>query len=360
MRSNIACQRCRKRKIKCDNADTSFNTPCNACIRTGHVCDHPEAATRSGKRAAPKPTSEDERVGQPGSKMVKKPKHVFWLDETNVLEEVLSMPCLSRKLWFELFDLYQLHFAAELPFMHLPTLKSIVHDKEAQAPSTDAKLALLAILTLTARLHPDLVRFVSHRNLVEIEGSKRHNPLLGTGSFAASEYFADRLIGALGPLECALTKGSVARIQVFLTLSRYRWSQPDGGPAAWMYLGVAIRMAQGLGLNAGGKHLKIQRTELATKSPKATHLSPNSRTEQEINRRTMFSCLILDCFLSAGHGRVSTMSLGGLQIQLPSDEYSFNVGRPSGVHCHPDAALLSYNHIACENTSGAYCNYLPF
>lgn len=216
--------------------------------------------------------------------------------------------------------------------MHLPTLKSIIHNKETQDPSTDVKLVLLAILTLTARLHPDLIRFASHRT-----GSRQDGSLPGASSFAASEYFADLLIRALGPLECALTKGSVTRVQVYLTLSRYRWSQPNGGSAAWMYLGVAIRMAQGLGMSVGGRHRKVQRT---TKLPETIHLSLESWTAQEINRRTIFSCLILDYFLSSGFGRVSMMNLDGLQIPMPSDEYSFNVGRPTVVYRHPDAAVM--------------------
>ncbi|KAL0764113.1 hypothetical protein CaCOL14_013440 [Colletotrichum acutatum] len=53
----------------------------------------------------------------------------------------------------------------------------------------------------------------------------------------ASEYFSNALTKALGELESALTSATVVRVQAFLMLGLYKWSQPNGGLAAWIVEG---------------------------------------------------------------------------------------------------------------------------
>ncbi|KAF9881707.1 hypothetical protein CkaCkLH20_00853 [Colletotrichum karsti] len=320
MRSSIACQRCRKSKIKCDNDNTG--SPCETCIKAGHKCEFPEPTPLPAKRAEPPTLPKQDREAGHDRKRVKKLEDSFQLDATAKAEEVLSMPFLSGKIWYELFDIYKLHFATELPFLHLPTLKSVIHDKEIKKPSADVNLVLLGILALTARFQPDVVKYVAHQIHDKVAGPKSRGALPRADPSTASEYFAQSLTAALGPLESALTSASVVRVQAFLMLGLYKWSQPYGGLAAWMYVGVAIRMAQGLKLGFGDKPLRGKRPSQLNK-----RILPESWKDLEIRRRTMFSCLILDRLLSCGSERVSMVRSDDLQIQLPCTEHAFDLGR---------------------------------
>ncbi|OLN89637.1 putative transcriptional regulatory protein PB1A11.04c 2 [Colletotrichum chlorophyti] len=246
-------------------------------------------------------------------------------------QEVLSAPCLTAKLWHQLFDVYKLHFAAELPFLHFPTLKGIIHDRHSKKPSVETNLILLGILVLTARFQPELVQYVSQITYDKMAGPKARSappkPAASAAS-AASEYFASALTKALGHLESALTSATVIRVQAFLMLGMHKWSQPNGGMTAWMYVGVAIRMAQGLKLGAGDKSLRGKKTLKPSPLPdKSTPLPLDKWKDEEIRRRTMFSCLILDRLLSCGLNRVSMVRSEDLEIQLPCTEHAFDLGR---------------------------------
>ncbi|KAG7038400.1 fungal specific transcription factor [Colletotrichum scovillei] len=329
MRSSIACLRCRKSKIKCDNDNTG--SPCDTCIKAGHKCEFPDPTPLPAKRSkAPTAPKQVREIGH-DRKRLKKLEVATYSDERTVAalaQEVLSAPYLTVDLWHQLFDIYKLHFATELPFLHLPTLKGIIHDKDIKKPSTESNLILLGILALTARFHPDLVKHVGYITHDEVADSKSRGILPSSEPSMASEYFANALTKALGELESALTPATVVRVQAFLMLGLYKWSQPNGGLAAWMYVGVAIQMAQGLKLGSGDKPLGDKRTlALSLRSSKSAQRPSDFWKDQEIRRRTMFSCLILDRLLSCGSDRVSMVRSDDLQIQLPCTEHAFDLGR---------------------------------
>ncbi|KAL0944487.1 C6 transcription factor [Colletotrichum truncatum] len=325
MRSSIACLRCRKSKIKCDNDNSG--APCDTCIKAGHKCEFPDPTPLPAKRPEPPTLPKHEKEPGHDRKRIKKFEDIFPLDGTAKAEEVLSMPYLSGDIWHQLFDVYKLHFATELPFLHLPTLKGVIHDKEVKKPSADINLVLLGILALTARFQPELVKYVAHQVYDKVAGPKSRGAHPRPDPSAASEYFANALTAALGPLESALTSASVVRVQAFLMLGLYKWSQPNGGLAAWMYVGVAIRMAQGLKLGFGDRTPRGKRGSRPHRSIKSAQLPTESWKDQEIRRRTMFSCLIMDRLLSCGAERVSMVRSDDLQIQLPCTEHAFDLGR---------------------------------
>ncbi|KAK1517398.1 fungal specific transcription factor [Colletotrichum abscissum] len=329
MRSSIACLRCRKSKIKCDNDNTG--SPCDTCIKAGHKCEFPDPTPLPAKRSEPPTAPKQEREVGHDRKRVKKLEDATSSDGRTVAalaQEVLSVHYLTVDLWHQLFDIYKLHFATELPFLHLPTLKGIIHDKDIKKPSTESNLILLGILALTARFYPDLVKYVAHITHDKITGPKPRGALPRPEPSMASEYFANALTKALGQLESALTSATIVRVQAFLMLGLYKWSQPNGGLAAWMYVGSAIRMAQGLKLGSGDKPLRGKRNlTLSPRSSKSTQLPPDRWKDQEIRRRIMFSCLILDRLLSCGSDRVSMVRSDDLQIQLPCTEHAFDLGR---------------------------------
>ncbi|KAK1470633.1 fungal specific transcription factor [Colletotrichum tamarilloi] len=329
MRSSIACLRCRKSKIKCDNDNTG--SPCDTCIKAGHKCEFPESTPLPAKLSKPPTAPKQLREVSRGRKRVKKLEDATSSDGSTaaaLAQEVLSAPYLTVELWHQLFDIYRLHFATELPFLHLPTLKVIVHDKENERASTESNLVLLGILALTARFHPDLVKNVAHLTHEKIADPKSRGILTSSAPSMFSEYFANALTKALGELESALTSATVVRVQAFLMLGLYKWSQPNGGLAAWMYVGVAIQMAQGLKLGFGDKPLGGKRTlPMSPWSSKSAQPPSDLWKDQEVRRRTMFSCLILDRLLSCGSDRVSMVRSDDLQIQLPCTEHAFDLSR---------------------------------
>ncbi|KUI68111.1 putative transcriptional regulatory protein PB1A11.04c [Cytospora mali] len=337
MRSSIACLRCRKSKIKCDNDGGS--SPCETCIKQGKDCKYPEATPMPPKRSEPPTGMKVERDNGVDRKRIKKEDMSRAGGQSSAIahaDEILSAHYLTPKLWSEVFDIYRLHFATELPFLHMPTIKEsmVPRFKETQrVPSPDTNLVLLGVLTLTARFHPDLVKYATHTASSQA-GAARNRPVQSKpDSSAASEFFAEALRKAMGPLGTTMTTASVERVQAFLMLGLYEWSQVQpktGGLGAWMYVGVAIRMAQALRLGLGDQsdsrcRSRTNRSRIG--SPDTAPPPPELTIRKEIKRRTMFSCLILDRLLACGKERVSTIRSEDLQIQLPCNEWAFDLSK---------------------------------
>ena len=349
MRSSIACLRCRKSKIKCENNGGS--SPCDSCIKTGKECIFklPEANPAPAKRTEPPAGIKQDRDGGSDRKKLKRIDDISKMDNqkaTLYADEVLAAPFLTEDLWEQVLDLYKLHFAPELPFLHLPTMKDrIAHKfKTSQPdPSPDFNLVLLGVLTLTARFHPDLVKYLAHVCSSQ-SGNARSRPVqTQIDPAAASEYYADTLTMALGPLRTTMRVASVERVQALLMLGLYEWGQTrpqSGGLAAWMYVGSAIRMAQFLKLGFGDKDSKSRPG--SEEPPSLGHNSKSSVSpsqaiqDQEVKRRTMFSCFILDRMLACGKERSSIMRAEDLQIQLPCPEDRFDLSVPvQTLFLHP-------------------------
>ncbi|PSS05284.1 fungal-specific transcription factor domain-domain-containing protein [Coniella lustricola] len=340
MRSSIACLKCRKSKIKCEN-DGGIS-PCETCIKQGKDCQYPEAAPLPlpKRPEPPSVTPRPERDTGSDRKRVKKVEDVSRAEAPTSAaahaEDVLSAHYLTPKLWSEVFDIYRLHFATELPFLHLPTLKEKMGLRLRSGnrdTSSDLNLVLLGVLALTARFHQDLVKYATHTANTQTGVAKTRSVQGKPDSSAASDFYAEALRKALGPLGTSMTTASVERVQAFLMLGLYEWSQVQprtGGLGAWMYVGVAIRLAQALGLGFGDKP-NPKRTQSKKRGRSgigpASTTPPDVMIAKEIRRRTMFSCLILDRLLSCGKERVSTIRSEDLQIQLPCNEWAFDLSK---------------------------------
>ncbi|KAL2111957.1 hypothetical protein VUR80DRAFT_8971 [Thermomyces stellatus] len=327
LRSSIACLRCRRSKIKCDN-DGGANA-CESCIKGGHKCQYPDVVTPSTKR--PGSTSvKQERDGGHERKRKRLDDISGWVSQRSAAyaEEVLSYSFLSGELWDQVFNIYKLHFATELPFLHLATLKEKMDLKQRSALETDpdVNLVVLGILTLTARFHADLVKYVA---AISSGGSRAGATPGKVDPNSASEFYATALTTALGSLPGAITRVTVERVQAFLMLGLYEWTRnkPQAGVRAWMYVGTAIRMAQALRLGCGEKHGKPTGTAPGRPNPADASKVPPSDwiIEMEARRRTMFSCLILDRLLAVGDDRASMISTSDLHIQLPCSEVAFDL-----------------------------------
>lgn len=97
-------------------------------------------------------------------------------------------------------------------------------------------------------------------------------------------------------------------IQSFLIMSLYTWGKGDSFNA-WMSVGIASRMAQGI-LNV---HISSSR----------------KRPLSEKERRTFWTCFAMDRLLSCGKGRPVMLTWETMDIPLPGKHTSFVYGEPA-------------------------------
>ncbi|KAJ5101593.1 hypothetical protein NUU61_003815 [Penicillium alfredii] len=344
MRSSIACARCRRSKIKCVNA--GIDTTCRACESSGRECVYPTPTIGvSGAKRDLAALEGDDRNGEwdgPKRHRSRKAIGVGSSAGSKAGLDALDASILTVKVWEAVFDLFQSHFATLLPFLHPATFLGQIRQissppvppsapavdgqdvPRTHAPKVDpsATLIPLGVLALTARFHPPLVAYHS-------AASPGHpsNPL------AASEYYAMALRSRLAGLDGAsLAVPDLARVQALLMLALHEWGMCRG-KSAWVYVGMAIRLAQAMGLPFELEN-ELPPRDPSRSSPalkaEADHFGLPRRAEskeqtsddiiaQETKRRTFWACFLLDRCLSSGKYRPRMIRVKELGIQLPSD-----------------------------------------
>ncbi|KAF7717741.1 Fungal Zn(2)-Cys(6) binuclear cluster domain-containing protein [Penicillium ucsense] len=343
MRSSIACARCRRSKIKCVNS--GIDTTCRACESSGRDCVYPTPAIGvTGKRDLASLAEGDDRNGDwDGPKRSRPRKSIGMAPSPGARAgmDALDASLLTPKVWEAVFDLFQSHFVTLLPFLHPATFLSqtrlLSSPLAAPIPSFDTQetmqnlslktdpstsLIPLGVLALTARFHPPLVAF--------------HSPSApGTPSnpLAASEYYATALRSRLAGLEGAnMASADLTRVQALLMLALHEWGMCRG-KSAWVYVGMAIRLAQAMGLPFELEN-EFPLPDVSRSSPgfktEADHFGLSRRLELkeptsddiialETKRRTFWACFLLDRCLSSGKYRPRMIRVKELDIQLPSD-----------------------------------------
>ncbi|CAI2165858.1 8229_t:CDS:2 [Funneliformis geosporum] len=112
---------------------------------------------------------------------------------------------------------------------------------------------------------------------------------------------------------------SVEHVQGLLLLSVHMYGIGKG-PRAWMYSGMAVRMAQELGLH------KVEEDTSESKSSKS---SPEyTFIQKEIKRRTFWSCFLLDRFSACALGRPTLIDEDDCDVRLPCNESVWNLEHP--------------------------------
>ncbi|KAJ5674206.1 hypothetical protein N7462_009645 [Penicillium macrosclerotiorum] len=347
MRSSIACARCRRSKIKCVNS--GIDTTCRACESSGRECVYPTPAigVSGAKRDLAALAEGDDRNGDwDGPKRHRSRKMIGASGTPGASKaglDALDSSILTTKVWEAVFDLFQSHFATLLPFLHPATFLGQIRQLSTPAPppavapldghdaprlpgsrsDPSSSLIPLGVLALTARFHPPLV--AAHSTASPGHPS---NPL------AASEYYATALRSRLAGLDGAsLAVPDLARVQALLMLALHEWGMCRG-KSAWLYVGMAIRLAQAMGLPFELEN-EFPPRDLSRSSPglktEADHFGLTSRRvepkeqtsddiiSQETKRRTFWACFILDRCLSSGKYRPRMIRVKDLGIQLPSD-----------------------------------------
>lgn len=224
-----------------------------------------------------------------------------------------------------MLNLYKLHFAPELPFLHIPSIKEKLgrkHGFPQPDNSLDFSCILLGVLTLTARFHDNLVKYITHLSNHQ-PNNARYRPLqIKVDPATTSEYYANVLTIILGPLRTSIKTASIERVQAWLMLGMYEWSRiakDTDGLGAWICLGNAIRLSQHLGLGSSDR-----RGHLRSEGRRPSH-KPQVSLENETKKRTIFSCFILDRMLSCGKERVIAIQRHDLQIQLLCSKNKFDL-----------------------------------
>ncbi|PLN79594.1 fungal-specific transcription factor domain-domain-containing protein [Aspergillus taichungensis] len=346
MRSSIACARCRRSKIKCVNA--GIDTTCRACESSGRECAYPTPAVGGAAAAAKRDLAAlaegDERNGHPDWESPKRQRSrkSVGLAAAAAKEaaakaslDALDAPVLTLKVWEAVFDLFQSHVATLLPFLHpasfLAQIRPLAHGAglpPASPPGAHGPpapppnpLIPLGVLALTARFHPTLVAYHAPTGA----GAGGPDPLV------ASEVYATALRARLAGVDGAsLAVPDLTRVQALLMLALHEWGMCRG-KSAWLYVGMAIRLAQAMGLPweleqdgvapAAPAPLQVEAElfGLPRRAPPAREPTADDIIAQETKRRTFWACFLLDRCLSSGRYRPRMIRVRELGIQLPSD-----------------------------------------
>ncbi|ESZ93958.1 hypothetical protein SBOR_5661 [Sclerotinia borealis F-4128] len=361
VRSSIACARCRRSKVKCVN--NGVNSICRACESSNRECTYPSAAASTPKRPDP-PTGIKIEGESDNKKRVRKHEDSGRRNSQRAGEEPLEASILTRKVWDEIYDIFKLNFSTEMPFLHPPSFRNRMRQaSHPRDPSTlvdipafqDAKILLLGVLTLTARFHPELIAYHAPAN------SPRPNDPL-----AASDYYATALTSTIfGASGKDLSTPTTERIQALLMLGLYEWGQTRG-LSAWVYVGIATRLAQAMGLpyedDPSARTFKTETAVTASSTsyrPEVNkHPARDTAIEKEVRRRTFWSCFIMDRMLSAGKARPTMIESSILRVQLPcsDDQFLFTQSVQTGyLNREFEQVTLTNAKIQEGGVLGRYC-----
>ncbi|OCL05607.1 hypothetical protein AOQ84DRAFT_94902 [Glonium stellatum] len=316
MRNPVACVSCRSAKQKCIHND---KPPCERCKATSRAdsCQFPPPGTSSIHRQPKRPRCDSPQASSSTPPLNPSPSRRA---DTSIpanpsappvppLPTAVSSPPVVQLAKLDPFDLLTdevknsyLRCSYKWCFHHIPTLLLRIHDRTLESWVVWAMLALA-------------IRFVK-------EAPKPYN-----SQTEASNAFAAH---ARQILQSDLETPSISRVQALLMLTGHDWGAGNGR-RAWIYLGMAIRMVQIMGLCQEPPY------------PKDRPMSREEFIEMEERRRTAWTCFLMDSLLSGGKGRKRSLDASDMSIQLPCEKDHFVFGEP----------------VRCENLDGDLQMPLP-
>ncbi|KAG0371164.1 hypothetical protein BGZ54_009523 [Gamsiella multidivaricata] len=137
-----------------------------------------------------------------------------------------------------------------------------------------------------------------------------HPDVVTTPPFLAGEPFATNVRASIVD---SVDIPTVSNVQALLFLSMYEYGAARG-PRAWMFGGMAIRMAQELGLNREDS------------SP--VFYLKGDWVLRETRRRTFWACFIMDVLSSSSSGRPRMIDERDCEVLLPSEDNAWHEARP--------------------------------
>ncbi|CAM0141484.1 unnamed protein product [Umbelopsis sp. WA50703] len=230
----------------------------------------------------------------------------------------------SNSLIRHLIDLYYTYASFMFPWESKSTILS---DMEEDAASTCLIYCMCAIGA----------RYSTHPEVC-ISGKER---------YCYGEPFADRAKRLLIPL-LALPSLEVVQSLVLLTYQEFATDRDSG---LWMYAGMAIRMAQDIGLEK--EPLPIQHVNsdqspepLAHDMQQPTLPTYKNEREREIRRRVFWTVYFLDRLTSIGLGRRFVMWENGIETALPS----YNADLDDNLWLNPKNSTDGEDHLPLPYT----------
>ncbi|OJD34319.1 fungal specific transcription factor domain containing protein [Diplodia corticola] len=274
-RSATACIRCRRQKTKCLHDDNG--QPCRGCVKAQQQCVFPGKVPRAPRAPV--------IAGLPPLANTTSPTATAQLSQPQQPHKDTALP--DRSDLASQLELHPSHvqdceraFALwPFPCFHRPSFMRQL--REGHLPQT----LNYAILSSGARASPGLIRHFGSPG-------------------GASEYFAEK---AQANINSSMDCPSVPDVQSLCLLAMHHWGS-GRGIRAYIFLGMAGRMAQMF-------------------LPQAT-TGDEDFVAAETARRTIWTCFIMDQFLSCGNGRLPSIRAEELQIQLPCSEDDFHFGSP--------------------------------
>ncbi|KAF1947544.1 pathway-specific nitrogen regulator [Clathrospora elynae] len=251
-----------------------------------------------------------------------------------------ASPMSPSPLITELCKLFFDRLGCSFPFLQRERFMRDLEEKQVDAILVDAVCALAA-------------RFSKHPMLT----SDQHKDGDNVSKVQPSEYgqaFAQRAKSAIPD---AFPCPSVAVVQAALLLAYDEFgASRDSG--LWMYLGIAIRMAQDLGMQtleglryeglAGPTPNSVKSDSVVTEQPGCLRKPDSEANPEEQEQRaaererldTFWSIFFLDRVISSGTGRPVTLRDLDIEISFPSLEVDTTAGWPS-----PYPALIRIIHL---------------
>ncbi len=258
--------------MKCHHAGES---PCRGCLRSGNsdVCvltPTAVAVSTPRKRAAP--------PAPRNTKSEAKKRNAATKVAPMTGELASHFAGVDASVFAQAFAILRVQFP-ECGFLHPSDLERVSGDV-----SDDDKLRLIAILAVSCRY-------------------------LGE---TADLHRAEHVALLTRELQCRITAPpSLSLIQCFLVMAVYEWGEGIGY-RAWMYAGIAARMAQ-----------VYRATKTSEPDAKAT---TNSPVLSEVEIRTMWTYFAIDKLLSCGRQRPAMMKPEDIEVRMPQSEEAFVFG----------------------------------
>ncbi|KAI8673289.1 Zn(2)-C6 fungal-type domain-containing protein [Fusarium keratoplasticum] len=274
MKKSIACGACRSSKRKCIH---SGGPPCSRCRDRGDECIFPPKGTSFIFRRSRLERHGREHESASQLAVRGQARSEEWLAARS---KTLAAVDAFEFLTDEVKNSY-LRCSYKWSFHHIPNLLIGIREK------TLDPLLVWAMLAITVRF-------------------SQAAPPGYSSQVEASNTFATH---ARSMVLSLVDQPTVHRAQVLLMLTGHSWGAGEGR-RAWVYLGMAVRMAQVLGLFE-------EPTSVTTR---------DDFIAAEERRRTAWTCFLMDSLLSGGKGRDRMLSADKMRIQLPCESDSFNFG----------------------------------
>ncbi|KAG0003420.1 hypothetical protein BGZ80_007601 [Entomortierella chlamydospora] len=338
-----ACDPCRKKKIKCDGNKPS----CGNCAKLDIQCTYLPSMKKRGPRQGyiellEKRLDKMEKMLQNGPGVVDQESldTTVAKDENDPNEPAFTRPDKPDSRYFgntSAFSHYNdsdrvISVAASCPTVtRQEQSKALIRNKKplyglkGEVPRKDVldhliQLFFDSVYYQLPIIHPGsfMIQYKEGKvspNLLNaicaaVARFSTHADVVTIPAFLAGEPFAANVRSALVD---SIDIPTVATVQALLLLAMYEYGAARG-PRAWMFGGMAIRMAHELGLNREDS------------SP--VFYLKGDWVMRETRRRTFWGCFIMDVLASSSSGRPRMMDERDCEVLLPSEDKAWHEARP--------------------------------